>query len=119
MVKYMKSGNYFETAAACTGILTDTARTWMRLGAKQKSGKYRRFFIAIKEAEAFAEASAVQRIRQYGGKIWQAEAWVLERRMPQKWGRWQREQQPDSEDEARKLTLTTKNMDQPEDDELA
>ena len=109
MVKLMQAGNYFETAAACVGVKADTARKWMLQGAKQKRGKFYAFFIAIKEAEAFAEASALTRIRQAGARVWQADAWFLERRMPQKWGRWERKSEED-EAQQRKLTLRVENM---------
>lgn len=111
MVKLMQAGNYYETAAACCGLHPETGRVWMRKGAKAKTGRYRRFFVAIKEAEAFAEASALTRIRQAGAKVWQADAWFLERRMPQKWGRWERKVD-EGEGEERRLTLTTENMEQ-------
>lgn len=109
IVDLVKTGNYFETAANACGIGNSTARRWLYDGARQKTGKYRRFRDAVVKAEAFAEASAVSRIRQHGAKVWQAEAWYLERRMPRKWGRWERKD--DTEEHApRRLRLTTENM---------
>lgn len=47
---------------------------------------------AIKSAEAQDEQEAVALIRQAARKgTWQAAAWYLERKMPAKWGRWDRQ----------------------------
>lgn len=114
VVKLMRAGNYFETAVAASGALVSTGRDWLIKGNKQKRGVYKDFSTAVKEAEAFAEASGVSRIRMYGGKTWQAEAWFLERRFPRKWGRWERKEEP-TDKEPRKLTLTEEKMSDGED----
>lgn len=90
LVRLIRAGNYLDTAAALAGLHQDTVRVWMRKGAKAKRGRYREFFMAVKEAEAFAENSALVRLRAAGRKNWKAEAWYLERKFPAKWGRWER-----------------------------
>ena len=90
VVKLIEAGNYVDTAAACCNVTAVTLRAWLRRGGRERKGRYRRFLIDVKKAEALAEARALVRIRQAGGKVWQAEAWYLERKFPLKWGRWER-----------------------------
>jgi hypothetical protein len=82
------SGNYFDTAAAYGGISYDTFNDWMNKGINKVDAKYVQFYHAIKKAEADAEVMRVARISKAGQEgNWQADAWQLERRYPQKWGR--------------------------------
>lgn len=86
---YLKEGNYRETAAEMAGIGTTTFYNWLKKGkeAKRKS-KFREFRDAVKKAEAFAESYHLQKLRKAGDKgNWQANAWYLERKFPEKWGR--------------------------------
>jgi hypothetical protein len=46
---------------------------------------YVQFFDAYKKALADAEADKFERIRQAGATRWQANAWLLERRHPERW----------------------------------
>lgn len=87
MTKLIEAGNYLETAAAACGVDRETVRRWMKRGARQSKGPHAEFCGAIKGAEARAEARALVRIRMAGVKQWQAEAWYLERKFPQRWGR--------------------------------
>lgn len=87
---YIKSGNYPETAAALAGIHRATFYRWIKKGNQHKTGLHREFCDRIKEAEAYAQGAAVERIRAAGDKNWQALAWWLERKFPELWGRRQR-----------------------------
>lgn len=101
MVKHVRSGNYVETVCAYVGIYKDTFYNWMRRGAKEKERvmknpkarirkdeqKYVEFSDAIKEAEASAEMRDVTLIAKAAEDQWQASAWRLERKFPQRWGR--------------------------------
>jgi transposase len=82
------AGNYLEVAAAHGGIVYGTLNTWMRKGAAANSGQYREFYEAVKRAEADAEMLRIARISKAGSEgNWQADAWYLERRYPDRWGR--------------------------------
>lgn len=83
----VEAGNYLETAASFCGLDRTTVRAWAREGARAKSGPKRDFSTALKRAEGRAEAIALHRIRQAGATTWQADAWFLERKWPQRWGR--------------------------------
>jgi hypothetical protein len=77
LCKYVKSGNYIETACGCVGIHKDTYYGWMTLGEKGRQ-PYKEFSDAIKKAFCQAEAWHVSRIAS-GAKGWQSSAWWLER----------------------------------------
>lgn len=88
---WLLAGNYLETAAALVGLPADTVRAWIRRGLKEGSGKYHSLAMAVRKSEAEAAASSVERIRAAGRRgIWKADAWFLERKFPQQWGRWER-----------------------------
>lgn len=84
---YVRMGNYVETAAAVAGITKDTLYRWLRKGANAKSGIYKQFSDAVKRAQAEAEARDVGLIGKAAVDQWQAAAWRLERKFPDRWGR--------------------------------
>ena len=60
----------------------------MKKGESTSSGAYVEFLEAVKKAEAEAEALRVSRISKAGKEgNWQADAWYLERRYPDRWGK--------------------------------
>jgi transposase len=70
----------------------------LKKGREGKNGKYVEFFNAIKEAEAVAENSYLEKIQKAAEgdpekdikPVWQAAAWYLERKHPDRWGRRER-----------------------------
>jgi len=88
--RLVEVGNYLETAALCCGVGHTTVRRWLRDGKRQKTGQKHEFWTAYKKAEGRAQGQALARIRRAGGEHWQAEAWFLERKWPDKWGRRER-----------------------------
>ena len=84
---YIKSGNYPEVAASLAGIDRSTFYRWIKKGNNAKSGLHKIFCDSIKEAEDYAEAAAVERVRKAGDENWTALAWWLERKHPKKWSR--------------------------------
>jgi len=85
----IRAGNYMETAAAYAGIHKDTLYAWLKRGARDKSPKspYRQFSDAVEKALAEAEVRDVALIAKAAEKEWQAAAWRLERKFPDRWGR--------------------------------
>lgn len=86
----VKIGNYVEVAAAVAGIDKSTVYRWMAMGREAKSGMYREFYDEVKEAEAFAENTAVGQVRRAGAidpRNWTAAMTFLERRFRDRWGR--------------------------------
>ncbi len=88
-----QNSHYADTACAKVGINERTFYRWMEKGAKAKSGVFSQFCQAIKLAQAESEIIELSEIKNAAmGKdgqapSWQARAWILERRYPQKWGR--------------------------------
>lgn len=121
IVKWLKAGNYFETACSVAGIPEETGRTWLARGrgthpALDQREPYSTFSTAVEKAEAEGETASVLRIRKaaQGGEVvarktktvtkpdgttiteveeersapnWTADAWYLERKHSDRWGR--------------------------------
>jgi hypothetical protein len=75
-----------ETAAACAGIHKDTFYEWMKKGARGQQ-PYVAFAEAVNKAVAESESRDLATILKAAQSQWQAAAWRLERRFPEKYGR--------------------------------
>ena len=80
----LEKGLPYTTACALSGVSFETFNNWRKDPAKLE------FFERIKEAESVAEARLVERIQVAGEEQWQANAWMLERRHPDHWGKVER-----------------------------
>lgn len=89
VVTAIRLGNYAQTACELVGIGTTTYYRWLETAEKSGSPAiYREFRDALKQAEAEAEVRTVARImRAAEDGTWQASAWYLERKHPEKWGK--------------------------------
>ena len=79
-----------ETAAGAAGLSKNTLYEWMKLGENRKDPRsteeLRAWKKLLDEAAATAEARAVSGIQEAGaGGAWQAYAWFLERKYPDRW----------------------------------
>lgn len=111
----IRVGMTYERACAVAGICFQTYRNWQLRGEREKSGMYFDFLEAVKKAEAEAELmhlSAILKASKGGDEIrevrrtivdgqvvnevvslrptqaqWQASAWLLERRYPERYRR--------------------------------
>ena len=81
------AGNYIETAAAYAGIHKDTLYAWLKQGRADVDGPHYEFAQALDHALATSEVDALKIITEAGEEHWQALAWRLERRFPEKYGR--------------------------------
>jgi hypothetical protein len=91
---------YVETVAALLGINRRTFQRWLRDGARierrVEGGDLTEltndellrldFCRAVKKGLAQAEHDALERIGMHSLENWQANAWLLERRHPERWG---------------------------------
>ncbi len=84
--RYLRLGTYVETAAACVGIHKDTFYDWLKRGGKGVE-PYAEFVKAVERAMAESEARDLGIIGKAAETQWQAAAWRLERRFPEKYGR--------------------------------
>lgn len=88
IVSAIRVGNYIDVAAQYAGIHKDTLYHWMQLAHDEDAnGPHRQFSDAIKAALAQSEVEGVARITSAARENWQAMAWRLERRFPDRWGR--------------------------------
>jgi transposase-like protein len=104
LLKMIVTGNYIETAAAFVGIAQQTLREWIRRGEREahrlisdpdampikSEEKYLDITQAIKQAQAESEVRDVVLIGRAAQDQWQAAAWRLERRYPDRWGKKER-----------------------------
>jgi hypothetical protein len=101
VAQLLKAGNYFETTAVLVGKSKVTLYSWIRRGRKERRrleadprAKERRseapflaFLNAVETAQAHAEVVDVAAISAGSRVSWQAAAWRLERKLPERWGR--------------------------------
>lgn len=101
IISLIKAGNYLDTACQASGVTYSAFREWMKRGEleyerimeantskpKKSEQEFLDFFEAVQKAEATAEARNLTIINKAAEKNWQAAAWYLERRAPDRWGR--------------------------------
>ena len=88
----IRGGAYAETAAAFAGIGKTSFYKWLKKGNNpEEKPIYKTFVNAIEKAMADSEISDLAVISKAANSgNWQAAAWRLERKNPQRWGRYQR-----------------------------
>lgn len=86
IVLSLRAGNYLETAAKANGISKATLYNWLDKAAKEHSPPHMAFLDAIEKAQSEAEQRDVALIAQAAQQQWQAAAWRLERKFPDRWG---------------------------------
>ena len=88
---YLLAGNYIETTANAVGINRDTFYDWLKKGARDKkaglSTIYTEFSDIVKKSQAKAEVGDLAVIGAAAKREWQAAAWRLERKYPERYGR--------------------------------
>lgn len=87
IVQAISVGATYKLAAQYGGVSYKTFNDWMQKGEAAKTGQYREFCNAVKEAEGTAGVKWLAVIDQAAAKSWQAAAWKLERRYPEDYGR--------------------------------
>lgn len=93
LLESLRGGNYRVVACAKAGIHRDTLSGWEQR-AKAGEEPYKSFIDELHAVEAESEAALLGEIRTAqpavvgvsGPDIWQAKAWILERRFPKRWG---------------------------------
>lgn len=100
IAKWVRKGNFIETAACYCNITSRVVRKWIKRGreeiarldedprARPKKSEeiFVRFFEAMEQAQAYSEMLDLQNIEKASGKNWTASAWRLERKFPEKYG---------------------------------
>jgi hypothetical protein len=88
----LTQGSFRDVAARSANIGPRTLNRWLNLGRQYPDGEYGKFQQAVQRIEATVETLAVERIFKAGmtedAKLL---CWYLERRWPQRWGRFRGE----------------------------
>lgn len=88
ILQAVRDGNRLDTAALYAGVSREAFFTWLRKGrAADARQPYRGFVQQLDIALAGWEAGKVAAISKAGDEEWQANAWMLERRLPDAYGR--------------------------------
>lgn len=97
LVNALRAGAYREQAALHAGISVATFYRWMKEGEAAEAeeipaseSRAREIREAVQNAEASGELHLLAIIKEQAPKSWQAAAWILERKYPNKWGRFDR-----------------------------
>ena len=86
LTELIRAGSHAVTAAAACGINRATYFRWMNRGEQQNRGPYRDFHDGIKRAEAECELRCLMHINKAALADWRANAWLLERKWPARYG---------------------------------
>jgi transposase len=94
IAKYLEKGMYFDSACARAGVASRSARDWLMQGRKDvEAGNDTTppatFWYDIQEGEAKFEEHMHQKMEIAGNdpRAWMANAWRLERRYPERYGK--------------------------------
>lgn len=91
IIKALLAGSHVATAARCAGVHPATFYRWMERGdpsgTRRADRPYRLFAARAEQTMAEAEVRQVARINKAGETRWEAHAWLLARRYPERWGR--------------------------------
>lgn len=82
----LRAGGYDETACAAAGVSRQQFYAWLRRG-RDDEPLYDAFLADVERARAEGESRNVMLIAQAAQANWQAAAWLLERRHPERWAR--------------------------------
>ena len=82
-----KKGVPVKHASISHGIDESTFYVWYNKGKKAKSGKYKKFYEQVNEARSAAVTLRAKRVYKAGETSWQADAWWLERMVPESFAR--------------------------------
>ena len=86
IVKRIRAGNYIKVACQAVGISHTAYFDWIKKGEEGIS-PYSEFLYSVKKAEAEAHVNYVAIVASQAPNQWQAAAWWLERKFPDKWGK--------------------------------
>ncbi len=87
LLQAIRLGAFIEHACYYAGINSSTFRHW-RQKANENVEPYASFWLRVNEAESEAIMRRLARIENAGKDgSWQADAWYLERKYPEKFGR--------------------------------
>jgi transposase-like protein len=105
IAKAIAAGCPMETAALQAGICRRTLYQWRKTGKQASRGIFFELNTAIEKADATFIKRSLALISAHGRENWQAIAWLLERRHPELFGRYDRMQAQQMKEIAAELKL--------------
>jgi transposase len=92
IVEMLASGAYLPVALRAVGVPRQTFAAWLARGTSERESDapFRDLKEAVEHAETEAECQLVAEIAAAARDSWEAAAWLLERRWPERWGNHQR-----------------------------
>lgn len=103
IITMLEAGGYVDEACQAVGIDESTYYNWLKRGKDEedrinagiaptpKETPFFEFFKAVRQAQAEGIMSHLMNIDHHAKNgTWQASAWILERKQPRKWGRFDR-----------------------------
>ncbi len=88
IVQAVRTGSSLQGSAAYAGVPAQTFFDWLKRGRQPRAYKpYRDLVAALDEALGTFEVTANAQIAKAGDTEWQAKAWQLERKFPDRYGR--------------------------------
>ena len=89
IVKHLVAGNYFKPSCEAAGVSYDAVRKWIARAAEDKEkgidSPYVQFVNEVTRATAASETKLVERLNV--SEDWRAQAFLLERRHRDRWGK--------------------------------
>lgn len=87
LCKLLQVGITIEDACAEVGISDRVFHKWQARALERNERLYVQFFQAVVQAKARSKIRSVLRIDKAALKDWRADAWLLERRFPEEFGK--------------------------------
>lgn len=119
----LRAGAYVDDACRSVGISTQTFYNWIQRGRVQRERAaaglelesdekpFLEFIDTIEEADAEGIIGHVMNIDHAAKNgTWQASAWILERKQPRKWGRFDRTEVSGNENAPIHVTVSTEEL---------
>lgn len=119
----LRVGCYIDDAALAAGISTRTYHNWMERGRTERDriaaglkadpneDPFVQFLHTIERAQAEAAVHHLQNIATHAADgSWQASAWILERKFPRKWGRFDRTEHSGPEGGPVRIDVSTEDL---------
>lgn len=85
--KLVKAGHNHITVCRAVGISRSTFNMWLERGRTGYSRDYEKFYHKVMRCEARAEIDILNTLNSHAKVDWRVNAWKLERRFPEHWGK--------------------------------
>jgi hypothetical protein len=119
----LRNGAYIDHAAQAAGISTRTYHGWMERGRTERDrinaglasdpdeAPFVQFLHSVERAQSEAAVDLLGEIANHARNgTWQAAAWILERKFPRQWGRFDRSEVTGAEGGPVRLDVSTEDL---------